>query len=37
MALTGFASSAGSSFWHDQLDRVRAVKEAARKAKEAFS
>ncbi|MGH7454733.1 MAG: hypothetical protein ACRENG_25480 [bacterium] len=37
MALTGFASSAGSSFWHDQLDRVRAAKDAARKAKEAFS
>lgn len=37
MALTGFASSAGSSFWHDQLDRVRAAKDAARKVKEAFS
>ncbi len=37
MALTGFASSAGSSFWHDQLDRVRAAKETARKAKEMMS
>ncbi len=37
MALSGFASSAGSSFWHDQLDRVRAAKDIARKAKEAFS
>jgi hypothetical protein len=32
--LTGFAASAGSSFWHDQLDRIRAVKESARKDKE---
>ena len=30
MILTGVASSAGSSFWHDQLDRVRAIKESAR-------
>ena len=30
MLLTGFASSAGSSFWHDQLDRIRAVKQSAR-------
>ena len=30
MLLTGVASSAGSSFWHDQLDRVRAVKKSAR-------
>ncbi len=37
MALTGFAASAGSSFWHDQLDRVRAAKEAARKAREALA
>jgi hypothetical protein len=37
MALTGFAASAGSSFWHDQLDRVRAAKDAARKAKEMLS
>lgn len=28
--LTGVASSAGSSFWHDQLDRVRAIKASAR-------
>lgn len=30
MVLTGIAASAGSSFWHDQLDRVRAVKQSAR-------
>lgn len=30
MALTGLAASAGSSFWHDRLDQVRALKEAAR-------
>jgi hypothetical protein len=29
MVLTGLAASAGSSFWHDQLGKVRAVKEAA--------
>lgn len=29
MLLSGFAASAGSSFWHDQLARVRAAKEAA--------
>lgn len=28
--LTGLASSAGSSFWHDVIDRMRAVKESAR-------
>lgn len=33
MVLTGVASSAGSSFWHDQLDRVRAIKESARSFK----
>ena len=32
--LTGFAASAGSSFWHDQLDRVRALKESVRSAAE---
>ncbi len=30
MALTGLAASAGSSFWHDRLDQLRALKEAAR-------
>ncbi len=30
MLLTGIASSAGSAFWHDQLDRMRALKESAR-------
>lgn len=30
MLLTGVASSAGSSFWHDQLDRIRAIKQSAR-------
>ena len=28
VALSGLAASAGSSFWHDQLGKVRAVKEA---------
>lgn len=31
--LTGLAASAGSSFWHDQLAKVRAVKEVAGKIK----
>ncbi len=35
--ISGFAASAGSSFWHDQLDKVRAVKESARVTKESFS
>jgi hypothetical protein len=30
MIITGLASSAGSSFWHDQLGRLRAIKDAAR-------
>ena len=30
MFLTGIAASAGSAFWHDQLDRIRAVKNSAR-------
>ena len=29
MVLTGLAASAGSGFWHDQLGRLRAVKNAA--------
>jgi len=29
MLLSGLAASAGSSFWHDQLDRLRATKKAA--------
>lgn len=29
MILTGFAASAGSAFWHDQLDRLQAVKKQA--------
>lgn len=32
MIVTGLAASAGSSFWHDQLGRVRAIKDAARNA-----
>lgn len=31
MAITGLASSAGSAFWHDQLGKLRAIKDAARK------
>jgi hypothetical protein len=34
MLLTGFAASAGSSFWHDQLVTVRATKEEARRVQE---
>lgn len=30
MIITGLAASAGSGFWHDQLGRVRAMKDAAR-------
>ncbi len=37
MLLTGFGASAGSSFWHDKLDKVRAVKESVRKVKEEFA
>jgi hypothetical protein len=29
MVLTGFAASAGSAFWHDQLDRLQAAKKQA--------
>jgi hypothetical protein len=32
MIITGLAASAGSSFWHDQLGRLRAIKDAARSA-----
>jgi hypothetical protein len=32
MIITGLAASAGSGFWHDQLGRLRAVKDAAREA-----
>lgn len=35
--ISGFAASAGSSFWHDQLDKARAVKESARAVKETSS
>lgn len=31
IVLTGLSASAGSSFWHDQLAKVRAVKEVAGK------
>ena len=31
--LTGVAASTGSAFWHDQLDRIRAVKESTRTMK----
>lgn len=34
MVITGVAASAGSSFWHDQLGRIRAVKETAQQVKE---
>lgn len=34
MLVTGLAASAGSSFWHDMLGRVRAVKEASQQIKE---
>jgi len=34
MLVTGLAASAGSSFWHDMLGRVRAVKEASQQVKE---
>jgi len=30
--LTGFAASAGSAFWHDQLDRLQAAKKGAEAA-----
>ena len=30
MVITGLAASAGSSFWHDQLGKLRAIKDAAR-------
>jgi len=29
MVLTGLAASAGSNFWHDQLGKLRAIKNAA--------
>jgi len=35
MVLTGLAASAGSSFWHDQLGKVRALKEIAQGGQEA--
>ena len=34
MVLTGLAASAGSSFWHDQLVKVRALKEGAQRVRE---
>ena len=30
--VTGLASSAGSGFWHDQMGRLRAIKDATRDA-----
>jgi len=30
MVITGLAASAGSAFWHDQLGRLRAIKDSAR-------
>jgi hypothetical protein len=30
MLITGLAASAGSSFWHDQLGRLRAIKESVK-------
>lgn len=32
MIITGLAASAGSSFWHDQLGRLRAIKDSSRSA-----
>jgi hypothetical protein len=37
MFLTGFAASAGSSFWHDQLSKVRAIKESVQNVQEALA
>ena len=34
MLVTGLAASAGSSFWHDMLGRVRAAKEASQQIQE---
>lgn len=34
MLVTGLAASAGSSFWHDMLGRVRATKEASQQVQE---
>lgn len=31
--ITGLAASAGSSFWHDQLGRLRAIKDSAKELK----
>jgi hypothetical protein len=33
MTITGLAASAGSSFWHDQLGRLRAIKESVKDLK----
>jgi len=33
MMMTGLAASAGSSFWHDQLGRLRAIKDSVRELK----
>lgn len=33
MMITGLAASAGSSFWHDQLGRLRAIKDSVREIK----
>jgi len=33
MTITGLAASAGSSFWHDQLGRLRAIKDSVRELK----
>jgi hypothetical protein len=33
MLITGLAASAGSSFWHDQLGHLRAIKESAKELK----
>jgi hypothetical protein len=33
MMMTGLAASAGSSFWHDQLGRLRAIKESVKDLK----
>ena len=33
MMITGLAASAGSSFWHDQLGRLRAIKDSMRELK----
>jgi hypothetical protein len=37
MIITGLAASAGSSFWHDMLGRVRNIKEAVKQVEKAVA